>query len=186
MQWHPLPYTKLSPGLFLLASLSGCGGGGLDTLDASIEPTAPPDELFQASVRIEDGPSTAFDADDIVAGVSDDGGNHELVLYARSLDSQATLAFVLDLSLGHVPGRFDLSEQGVLYLEQSAGVTGGDLRFDGSPEGYLDMGGELIPGTPLTGHFELTIPGFDSGRPDEEITANLEGSFVVQLRPGAS
>ena len=164
--------------LLVLLSLGGCGAEE-PPADESLRPDS--EGALSALVRVGDTDPVPFVADEVVASLNPTDRERELVIYARTYDLSETLAFVVDLDNANVPGLVDLSNHGVLYLEPGFGLGGADLIFDGEPEGMLELDGTPAPGGTLTGRFVVTIPGYDTARPSEELLAVLEGSLVIPV-----
>ncbi len=164
--------------IFLAAWISSCGQ---DEVSSEVPLRPDSDGALSAVVRVADGDPVPFVADEVVASLNPSDKDRELVIYARSYDLSETLAFVIDLDTTNVPGVIDLSTQGVLYLEPGFGLGGADLIFDGEPDGMLELDGSPEPGATINGRFLVTIPGYDTARPAEEIMVTLEGSLIVPV-----
>jgi len=164
--------------LLLVPLLVSCGG---PELPLELPPARGNDGMLTASVRIGGSSPTMFVADEVVASLSPSMRGRELVIYARSYDLDETLAFVIDLNTVTLPGVVDLSAHGVLYLEPGVGVGGGDLLFDGLPQGILELEGTPAPGSSVSGRFAFSVPGYDPVRPHDEFMAAIDGTFVLQV-----
>jgi hypothetical protein len=172
----------MRPAMFALSLaavlLQGCGGSEIPVETA---PARGSDGVLTATVRIGGSASSMFVADEVVASIGRSERGRELVVYARSYDIGETLAFVVDLNTASFPGTVDLASHGVLYLEPGVGVGGGDLLFDGLPQGTLELEAVPTAGAGISGRFAVTLPGYDPARPSDEISATLEGTFVLQV-----
>lgn len=177
---------SLLPGLFVslggVAGLTACGGQDLfSEIPASVANVKAGEGVMNATVRLSGGGATPFVADEVVASVGPSARGRELVIYAQSSDLNETLAFVIDLSAAVFPGTVDLSQHGVLYVEPGAGLGGGDLTFDGLPSGALELEGFPQPGTSVTGRFTVTLPGYDPARTTDDVSVQIDGTFMAQV-----
>ncbi len=164
--------------LFVIPCVWGCG---TEDAPSQVPLRTDSDGALSAIVRVGDGDPVPFVADEVVASLNPTDRERELVIYARTYDLSETLAFVIDLDNASVPGLVDLSAHGVLYLEPGFGLGGADLIFDGVPDGALELEGSPVPGGTLTGRFVVSVPGYDTARPSEELLAVLEGSLVIPV-----
>ena len=185
MHFRPFMSTlvpRLVTGLSSLVALTGCGGQDLfSELPASVGEVKAGEGVLSASIRISGGASTPFVADEVVASVGPSPRGRELVIYAQSSDLNETLAFVIDLGVATFPGTVDLSQHGVLYVEPGAGLSGGDLTFDGLPSGVLELEGLPTPGASISGRFNVSLPGYDPSRGSDDVSVQLDGTFMTQV-----
>lgn len=169
-----LPFCAVS----LIVTLSGCAGADLPSDSVSGHTSEP---VLTATVRMMGAGTTDFVADEVVASVGSTARGRELVIYARSYDLNETMAFVIDLSQATFPGVVDLSQHGVLYVEPGLGIGGGDLTFDGQPSGILELDSNPTAGASIAGRFSVLLPGYDPARATEELSTQLEGTFLLQV-----